>query len=104
MAKQSNAWKDFERRVAKDLGGVRGGPTGFTTPDVIGLPVPFAPECKYMQTLSLRKAHVDQARKNARGKPWGLFLQEAKTSQRLVVLEYETFLTMWDAYTTEKKD
>jgi hypothetical protein len=35
MAKQSKQWKDWEREVARDLGGTRTGPRGFDVPDVV---------------------------------------------------------------------
>lgn len=98
-SKKSHAWKAFERRVAKDLGGERAGPTGKNGPDVIG--IPLAPECKYMQKLSLRTEHINQAIRNAGDLPWALFLQEGGTSRRYVVLDYDTFLMFWDYYTKE---
>lgn len=91
----SNQWKVFEREVARDLGGERTGPTGKDSPDVINLPIPFAPECKYMQRLSLKTDHLRQAKANAKGQDWGLFIREAKSGRRVVVLEYKTFLKFW---------
>ncbi len=43
---QSKQWKEWEREVARDLGGTRTGPRGFDVPDVIDLPGGFSPECK----------------------------------------------------------
>jgi hypothetical protein len=102
--KQSKQWKDWEREVARDLGGTRTGPRGFDVPDVIDLPQGFAPECKYQKRLSLKDADLKQADHNARGNEWSLFLREAQTGRRLVVVPYKTFLKMWDAYKQEIED
>jgi hypothetical protein len=96
---RSKQWKDWEREVARDLGGTRTGPRGFDVPDVIDLPGDFAPECKYQKRLSLKDADLKQAAHNARGREWAVFLREAKTGRRFVVVPYKTFLKMWDAYT-----
>lgn len=98
---RSKQWKDWEREVARDLGGTRTGPRGFDVPDVVDLPVPFAPECKYQKRLSMKTEDIKQAIHNARGKPWGLFLREARTGRRFVILPYDIFLSMWDAYVKE---
>ena len=58
---RSKQWKDWEREVARDLGGKRTGPRGFDVPDVVGLPIEFAPECKYQKRLSLKDADLKQA-------------------------------------------
>lgn len=98
---RSKQWKDWEREVARDLGGVRTGPRGFDVPDVTDLPIPFAPECKYQKRLSLKSEDLKQAIHNARGNPWALFLREARTGRRFVVLPYKTFIPMWDAHVKE---
>lgn len=95
---RSKQWKDWEREVARDLGGTRTGPRGFDVPDVINLPRGFA-ECKYQKRLSLRDADLKQAEHNARKNEWALFLREAKTGRRFVVVPYNTFVKMWDSYT-----
>jgi hypothetical protein len=95
MATQSKQWKDWEREVARDLGGTRTGPRGFDVPDVIDLPDGFAPECKYQKRLSLKNVDLEQADHNARGKEWALFLREARTGRRFVVVPYKTYIKMW---------
>lgn len=100
---RSKQWKDWEREVARDLGGTRTGPRGFDVPDVIDLPGGFAPECKYQKRLALRDADLKQAAHNARGNEWSLFLREAKTGRRFVVVPYKLFLKMWDEYTGEDR-
>ena len=90
--------KDWEREVARDLGGKGTGPRGFDVPDVVDLPIEFAPECKYQKRLSLKDADLKQAEHNARKKEWALFLREARSGRRFVVVPYKTFLKMWDAY------
>jgi hypothetical protein len=96
---RSKQWKEWEREVARDLGGVRTGPRGFDVPDVSELPNNFSPECKYQKRISLKTEDLKQAEHNARGNEWALFLREARTGRRLVVLPYNTFLNMWDTYT-----
>lgn len=93
----SDAWKVWERTVASDLGGTRTGPRGLALPDVSNLPVPFAPECKY-GALALRKADMEQAKRNAKGVPWGLFIKQKQTGVKVVVLDYKFFLRMWEHY------
>ena len=91
---RSNAWKVWERTFATDHGGTRTGPRGFGLPDSIDCPG-IAPECKYMQQLSLRASHMDQARENATriGKPPVLFLKQAgHKGRKVVVIEYDTWL------------
>ena len=97
----SNQWKVWEREVANDLGGIRTGPTGKGTPDVSNLPVPFAPECKW-GALSLTKRALEQAQRNAKGDPWGLFIREKVTGKRVVILDYKFFLVMWNSYVKDK--
>ena len=104
MATQSKQWKDWEREVARDLGGTRTGPVGFDVPDVSDLPQGFAPECKYQKRLSLTDADLKQAEHNARGNERSLFLRQAHTGKRYVVVPYKTFLKMWDAYKQEIED
>ena len=101
---RSKQWKAWEREVAADLGGKRTGPRGEDLPDVMDLPGNFAPECKYQKRLSLKDADLKQAKHNARGNEWSLFLREARTGRRYVVVPYNTFLKMWDSYTKETTD
>jgi hypothetical protein len=104
---RSQQWKVWEREVARDLGGERTGPRGLGLPDVSNIPARFpfnlfAPECKYGQRLALRGADIAQATKNARGRKWGLFLREAKTGTRLVVIPYTDFLILWESYNQQE--
>ena len=101
---RSKQWKDWEREVAKDLGGKRTGPRGFNLPDVSELPREFAPECKYQKRLSLKDADLKQAEHNARKNEWSLFLREARSGRRFVVVPYKTFIKMWNSYTKEDKN
>lgn len=88
-------FKAWEREVAKDLGGERTGPTGKETYDV-EIPV-FAPECKFTQKLQIRKEWLQQARDNAKEKnkvPL-LCLREANTGERVAVLNWKDFVSMY---------
>jgi hypothetical protein len=101
---RSKQWKAWEREVAADLGGKRTGPRGEDLPDVMELTGGFAPECKYQKRLSLKDADLKQAHHNARGNMWGLFLREARSGKRYVVVPYRTFLRFWDAYEKEQDE
>ena len=87
-----NRGKSWEREVAKDLGTTRTGPTGYGDPDVKFDPI--AIECKSMSRISLRKDHLEQASKNAKGKPWVLLLKEVGTGVKLAVMPYD----QWKEY------
>ena len=104
MATQSKQWKEWEREVARDLGGTRTGPRGFDVPDVIDLPGGFSPECKYQKRLALKTEDLKQAEHNARGSEWALFLREGKTGRRFVVVPYNTYTKMWNEIHTEDKE
>lgn len=91
----SSAWKDFEDRVCKALGGRRIlGNRGSGVPDS-DENVPFAVEAKHgYERFQLREAWIEQARRNAResGKPW-LVVQAPKRSRSPVVsLDFWTFV------------
>ena len=101
---RSKQWKDWEREVARDLGGTRSGPRGTDVPAVSDLPNGFAPECKYQKRLSLKDADLKQAEHNARKNEWSLFLREARSGRRFVVVPYKTFIKMWNSYTKEDKN
>ena len=99
---RSKQWKEWEREVARDLGGVRTGPRGSDVPDVTDLPIDFAPECKYQKRLSLKDKDLTQAKHNARGSEWALFLRESRSGRRFVVVPYKTFIKMRDSNTEDK--
>ena len=86
------AWKQHELRVAKALGGTRSGPQGKHGSDITG--VEFAVECKRTTRYSLRRAWVEQARRQAKqeGKPWLLVVSEHNDRSPLVVLEFSALL------------
>lgn len=90
------AWKAWEREVAKDLGGVRTGPTGTDTPDVTGVAL-IAPECKYQGTLAFKEVDMQQARDNAAkvGLIPVVFLKEKNNLRRAVRMDYADFLTIY---------
>lgn len=121
----SQQWKAWERRVARDLGGVRTGPRGLGLPDVLDLPDGLAPECKYGKptwflseasrwlSATLRSA-IKQAQTNAPAKPrakqarpgatrqgdqakvpWAVLLMEKGTSTRYAILPYEYFVDLY---------
>jgi hypothetical protein len=104
MTTQSKQWKDWEREVARDLGGTRTGPRGFDVPDVIDLPNGFSPECKYQKRLALKTEDLKQAEHNARGSEWALFLREGRTGRRFVVVPYKTYVKMWNLIHADKDD
>lgn len=97
---QSKQWKEAEREVARLLNSVRIGPSGSNTPD-IGVRSPqesLGAEVKYMQRLSLRSEHLDQAQRNALDHgylDWALFIREAKSGRRVVVISYDYFAKLF---------
>lgn len=82
------AWKDLERRVARALGGERSGPLGRHQSDVAG--IAYAVECKRTTRYSLRRAWVEQARRQSRqeGKPWMLVVSEHGDREPLAVVDF----------------
>jgi hypothetical protein len=92
----SKQWKNVERELAEKLGGCRTGPTGKNDCDVSGIP-DWGPEVKYMQRLCLRTDHIKQAKANAArvGKRWLLYIREAKSGRRVVVLDLEDFVWLF---------
>ena len=90
--------KNWEREVAKDLGGNRTGPTGKNSVDVdyphVGI------ECKYQSKLSLRSDDLAQARKNAADAGytnWALLLKRRGGRDKLAVIEYDYLLELLEA-------
>ena len=86
-----SAWKDLERRVARALGGERSGPLGRHGSDVRD--APFSVECKRTTRYGLRRAWIEQARRQSRdeGKPWLLVVSEHSDRKPIVVLDFWTF-------------
>ena len=86
-----SAWKDLERRVARALGGERSGPLGRYGSDVRG--AAFSVECKRTTRYSLRRAWIEQARRQSRneGKPWLLVISEHGDRRPIVCLDFWAF-------------
>lgn len=84
----STAWKAFELRVAKALGGTRSGPLGRHQSDVAG--VAYAVECKRTTRYSIRRAWVEQARRQSKqeGQPWMLVVSEHNDRQPIAVVDF----------------
>jgi hypothetical protein len=91
------AWKQFELRIAKALGGTRTGPLGAHMSDIQG--VPYAVECKRTTRYSLRRTWIEQARRQAKaeGKPWLLCVSEHNDRNPIVVMEFQTLLRLLEA-------
>lgn len=85
---QQNA-KNHERRTCQALGGTRNGPNPGS--DCLG--TPYSVECKRQVKLSLRKAHIEQAKRQAAvdGRPWILVLQE-HGDEAYVVMPFDFFV------------
>jgi hypothetical protein len=88
------AWKAHELRVARALGGERSGPLGRHGSDVQGSP--FAVECKRTTRYSLRRAWIEQARRQskAEGKPWLLVVSEHNDRTPIAVLDFGTLAAL----------
>lgn len=83
------AWKDLERRVCRALGAERAGPRGRHGSDDDGT-APFSVECKRTTRYSLRRAWVEQARRQSRqdGRPWLLVIAEHNDRRPLAVVDF----------------
>lgn len=95
-------WKKWEREVAADLGGQRTGPQGKNLPDVSGIEI--APECKYYSALMLRTRDLDQAKFNAKEKPW-VIPMKAKGDRKgaIAILPYDFFVELYWAWIRSKE-
>ena len=91
------AWKDHERRIARALGGERSGPLGRHGSDATG--VPFAVECKRTTRYSLRRAWIEQARRQSKqeAKPWLLVIAEHRDRSPIAVLDFNALLALLGA-------
>ena len=90
-AEAVTAWKDLERRIARALGGERSGPLGRHGSDAQG--TSFAVECKRTTRYSLRRAWIEQARRQSRqeDRPWLLVVSEHNDRRPIVVLDFWEF-------------
>ncbi len=88
------AWKDHERRVARALGGERSGPLGRHGSDMTG--GAFAVECKRTTRYSLRRAWIEQARRQskAEGLPWLLVISEHRDRSPIAILDFHEFVAI----------
>jgi hypothetical protein len=91
-----SAWKDLERRVARALGAERRpsvGPDGWAQGSDDDGSAPFSVECKRTTRYSLRRAWVEQARRQgkASGRPWLLVVSEHNDRRPLAVLDFWVF-------------
>lgn len=103
MPVSDQMWKQWERTVAKDLGGERTGPRGFSLPDV--LLDDLAPECKYTRggwpNGARWKKWINQAKHNAglMSKPWAIFFCNAhgngKPQEKYVILPYADYVYLY---------
>ena len=91
-----SAWKDHERRVARALGGERSGPLGRHGSDCTG--TDWAVECKRTTRYSLRRAWIEQARRQAKaeGKPWVLVIAEHRDRDPICVLSFRELCRLLD--------
>jgi hypothetical protein len=91
-----SAWKDLERRVCRALGSQRRGQvrgTGWAQGSDNDETGPFSIETKRTQRYSLRRAWIEQARRNAKadGRPWLLVISEHNDRRPLAVLDFWEF-------------
>lgn len=89
----STAWKDVERRRCRALGAERRGPDPGSDDDGSA---PFALECKRTTHYQLRRAWVEQAKRQgkATGRPWVLSLNEHHDREGLAVLSWPVFVQL----------
>jgi len=88
-----SAWKDLERRVCRALGAERRpsiGPTGWARGSDDDGTAPFAVECKRTTRYQLRRQWIEQARRQADGRPWLLVVAEHNDRRPIAVLDFWT--------------
>lgn len=90
------AWKDLERRICRALGAERRGqtgPNGWAQGSDDDGSAPFSVECKRTARYQLRRAWVEQARREGRQdhRPWLLVIAEHRDRQPLAVLDFWEF-------------
>jgi hypothetical protein len=85
------AWKDWERRACRALGGQRGGPQGAAVSDCVG--TPWSVECKRVTRPCLRSEWLSQARSQSKkeGKPWLLLISGHNDRRPIAVLDFLAF-------------
>jgi hypothetical protein len=88
-----SAWKDLERRVCKALGSQRRGVVrgaGWAQGSDSDETGPFSIETKRTKRYMLRRAWIEQARRNgkAEGRPWLLVISEHNDRRPLAVLDF----------------
>ena len=83
------AWKDLERRVCRALGAERAGPRGKHGADDDGR-APFSVETKRTTRYSLRRAWIEQARRQGKadGRPWLLVISEHNDKRPIAVVDF----------------
>lgn len=89
----TTAWKDLERRVCRALGAERRpsvGPVGWARGTDDDGQAAFAVEVKRTIRYQLRKAWIEQARRNAKqdGRPWLLVISEHGARRPVAVLDF----------------
>ena len=89
----STAWKDLERRVCRALGAQRRpsvGTSGWASGSDDDGQAPFSVETKRTTRYSLRRAWIEQARRNAKtdGRPWLLVISEHYDKRPIAVLDF----------------
>lgn len=89
----STAWKSFELKVCRALGcGRRGqlGPYGWASGSDDDGTGPFSVECKRVTRYQLRRAWIEQARRDSKhaGKPWVLVVGEHNDRRPVAVVDF----------------
>jgi hypothetical protein len=89
----STAWKELEKRVCRALGAERKpslGPGGFARGSDDDGRAPFSVEVKRTTRYQLRRAWIEQARRQARGdgRPWLLVVAEHNDRRPVAVLDF----------------
>jgi hypothetical protein len=86
------AWKDFERRVCRKLGGRRHGNYGQAVSDCVG--IPWSTEIKRSKQGCVLTSWLTQAKRQSRneGKPWLLVVGGHFDRHPTVTLELDEFV------------
>ena len=93
------AWKDWERRACRDMGGQRKpqvGPFGWARGSDDDGSIWCSLECKYITRYQLRRSWIEQARRQekADGRPYVIGMAEHRDKRRIAITDWDTLVEL----------
>ena len=94
-----SAWKDWERRACRDMGGRRRGQvegTGWASGSDDDGSLWCSLECKYTVRYQLRRGWIEQGRRQGKadGRPWVIGIAEHRDRRRIAVTDWDTLVEL----------